>query len=101
MLTAQEAKERTERAAQVKKNMEFNKNIALIEKRIEATISQGDFVCDASVQITNDLYTKEEKKLLNEKIIQTITDFGYKVIFEGGTTGSDNTYRYDYIIDWR
>lgn len=101
MLTAQEAKERSERAIHIKKNMEFDKGITFIEKRIEDAISQGKYKCVASVKITDDLYTDDEKILFHEKIKQAIASYGYKIISEGGSRGSDNTFFYDYVITWR
>lgn len=101
MLTAQEAKERSERAIHIKKDMEFNKGIALIEERIKDAISQGKYKCVVSVKTTDDLYTKDEKILFHEKIKQTITSYGYKIVSEGGSCGSDNTFFHDYVITWR
>ena len=101
MLTAQEAKERSERAIHIKKDMEFNKSITFIEKRIEDAISQGKYKCVASVKTTDDFYTDDEKKLFHEKIKQTIASFGYKIISEAGSRGSNNTFFYNYVITWR
>ena len=101
MLTAQEAKERSERAIHIKKDMEFNKGITFIEKRIEDAISQGKYKCVASIKITDDLYTENEKILFHEKIKRTIASFGYKIVSEAEAHGSDNTFFYDYVITWR
>lgn len=100
MLTAQEAKERSERAAQIQKTIEFNKSIALIEKEIENAISKGKYKCIAYVKITDSLYTKGEKKLFKEKIEQTIAFLGYKIGLEREASGSDNNFYYDFYISW-
>lgn len=100
MLTAQEAKERSERAIHIKKNIEFNKSITVIEERIENAISQGNYKCVVSIKITDDLYTEDEKTLFHMKIMQTTTSFGYKIVADGGSKGADNTFFYDYIISW-
>lgn len=101
MLTAKKARERTEHAFRIKKNMEFNKAVAFIEKKIENAISQGNYKCVVSVKITDNFYTEDEKILFHEKIKQTITSFGYKIISDRGSIGSDNTFFYDYVISWR
>lgn len=100
MLTAQEAKERTERATHIKKNLEFNKSIALIEEEIENAVSKGNYKCIAYIKITDNLYTKDEKKLFKEKIEQTIASLGYKIGLERGASGPDNNFYYDFYISW-
>lgn len=100
MLTAQEAKERSTRAIGIQKTLEFNKGIALIERAIENTICKGRYKCIISVKITDDLYTKDEKKLFQEKIEQTITSFGYKITLDQETEGPGNTFFSDYVISW-
>lgn len=100
MLTAQEAKERSTRAIDIQKTLEFNKGIALIERAIESSICKGRYKCIISVKITDNLYTKDEKKLFQEKIEQTIASFGYKITLDRETEGSGNTFFYDYIISW-
>lgn len=100
MYTAQEAYEMSKRASDIVREMERNRAVALIEEKIKESVNEGKFSCRVSTKMTNSLHNDREKVYFKQKIIQTFTKQGYKVICMDASDGSNDTFFYDFMISW-
>lgn len=100
MYTAQEAYEMSTRASDIVREMELNRAVALVEEKIKESVNNGKFFCCVSTKMTDSLHTDKQKVYFKQRIIQTFTKQGYKVICMDSSNGSDDTFFYDFMISW-
>lgn len=100
MYTAQEAYEMSKKSSNIQREIEHNRAVAEVEEKIKRSIYEGKFFCHVSVKMTDSLYTDREKVYFKQRIIQTFTKQGYKVVCMNGDSTSNDTFIYIFRVSW-
>ena len=100
MYTAQEAYEMSVKASDIQREIERNKAVMQVEEKVKESVNLGKFFCHVSVKITDSLHTDRQKVYFKQRIIQTFTKQGYKVVCMNGDSASNDTFIYIFLISW-